>query len=149
MLNIAIIGASTHWTPALATDLMLTFSEPIEFRLVDIDPGVLELGAAWGEMATARHGRRDSFRTFRNRRDALREADAVLITLSTGGLDASERDIAICERYRIYPTVGDSIGPTGWSRALGTSRSSWASPTTAPSCARGRCSPTCPTLLPR
>ena len=41
-------------------------------------------------------------------------ADAVLITISTGGLDAMAHDLAIPERYGIYATVGDTAGPGGW-----------------------------------
>ena len=118
MINIAILGTSTLWTPGLVTDLMLTFDDPIDFRLIDIDPEALRLGAEWGEMATVKHGRRDQFRTFTDRRAALHDADAVIITLATGGLDVDERDINICERYRIYPTVGDSTGPSGWGRTV-------------------------------
>ena len=36
MINIAILGASTSWTPGLVTDLMNVFEEKIEFHLIDI-----------------------------------------------------------------------------------------------------------------
>jgi alpha-galactosidase len=45
-------------------------------------------------------------------------ADFVLITISTGGLDAMAHDLAIPEAYGIYHTVGDTVGPGGWARAL-------------------------------
>lgn len=118
MPRICILGASTHWTPGLASDLMDVFKEPIEFRLIDIDPKTLKLCRAWGEAAVRHCRRKDTFRTFANRRAALPGADAVIITITTGGLDADERDIKIAEKYRIYPTVGDTSGPSGVGRAL-------------------------------
>jgi len=118
MINICILGASTSWTPGLATDLMCVFDEPLEIRLIDIDPRPAELCAEWGRAAAKHHGRKDRFIPYLDRRKALQGADAVIITLSTGGLDAMEHDIAIPEKYGIYATVGDTTGPGGWSRAI-------------------------------
>ena len=53
-----------------------------------------------------------------NAETALKGADFVLIAISTGGLDAMQHDLAIPERYGIYHTVGDTVGPGGWSRAM-------------------------------
>lgn len=118
MFTICIIGASTSWTPGLVTDLMSVFEEELEIRLVDINPHNAELCRQWGEAATKFCGRRDKFFACSDRRSALKGADAVLITLSTGGLDAMEHDLAIPEKYGIYATVGDTAGPGGWSRAV-------------------------------
>ena len=117
MANICVIGASTGWTPTLATDLMSVFDEPLEIRLVDINPSVSRLMAEWGQEAAKYHGRADRFIPFEDRRAALKDADAILITISTGGLDAMEQDIKIPEKYGIFATVGDTAGPSGWSRA--------------------------------
>ena len=118
MANIVIIGASTSWTPGLVTDLMMAFDEALEIRLVDINPAHARLCAEWGEAANRHWGRRDRFVVSADRREALVDADAVLITISTGGLDMMEHDIAIPERYGIYATVGDTAGPGGWSRSI-------------------------------
>ena len=118
MTNMVIIGSSTGWTPTLTTDLMLSFDEPLEFRLVDLDPATAQLCAAWGNLATKHLGRRDRFIPFADRRKALKGADAVIITISTGGLDAMEQDIKIPEKYGVYATVGDTAGPGGWSRSI-------------------------------
>jgi hypothetical protein len=55
--NIVILGSSTSWTPTLATDLMLTLEEPLEFRLVDINPEPARLCAEWGSLAAKHLGR--------------------------------------------------------------------------------------------
>ena len=46
---ISVIGASTMWFPTVATDLLALFDEPVEFRLLDIDPISLARCARWGE----------------------------------------------------------------------------------------------------
>ena len=51
--------------------------------------------------------------TATDRLDGLRGARYVVITISTGGLDAMGRDLAIPERFGIYHTVGDTSGPGG------------------------------------
>jgi alpha-galactosidase/6-phospho-beta-glucosidase family protein len=48
---------------------------------------------------------------------ALDGADFVLVSISTGGLEAMRHDIEIPEKYGIWHTVGDTVGPGGWSRA--------------------------------
>jgi len=118
MATICIIGASRSWTPGLVSDLMHVFGEPLEVRLLDLDPAAAKLCAEWGEAATAHHGRKDRFIPLTDRKEALKGADAVLITLSTGGLDAMTPDIAIPEKYGIFSTVGDTAGPGGWSRSI-------------------------------
>jgi len=119
MLNICILGSSTGWTPYLLPDLLEVFDEPLEVRLIDIDPRPAKLCAEYGEVASKHRGRnKDKYITFTDRKKALKDADAILITLSTGGLDAMEQDIKIPEKYGIYATVGDTAGPGGWSRSI-------------------------------
>jgi alpha-galactosidase len=106
--------------PAVVTDLMAVFAEPLEFRVVDVNPAAAEIAVAFGEAANRGHGRQDRFVATTDRREALRGADAVVLTLSVGGLDALEQDLAIPEKYGIYATVGDTTGPAGWSWAVRT-----------------------------
>jgi alpha-galactosidase len=49
---------------------------------------------------------------------AIEGADAVILCISTGGLDAMEHDIEIPKKYGILQPVGDSTGPGGISRTL-------------------------------
>lgn len=118
MINICFLGSSTGWVPGLATDLMEVFDEPLEIRLVDIDPEAARLCAEWGEAANKHWGRKDRFIPFSDRRKALEGADAVVITISTGSFDAMEYDLVIPEKYGIYATVGDTAGAGGWSRSI-------------------------------
>ena len=118
MANICILGASLSWAPTLVTDLITVFDEPLEIRLVDIDPAAAQKCAEWGAAANKHHSRKDKYICCPDRRSGLTGADAVIITLATGGLAAMEHDLLIPEKYGIYATVGDTAGVGGWSRAL-------------------------------
>jgi len=118
MKKICVLGASYGWTRTLVNDLLSVFKEPIEVRFIDIVAEAAEICAKWGEAASKSYGRADRYVPFTDRRAALNGADAVLITLSTGGLDAMENDVAIPEKYGIFATVGDTAGPGGWSRSI-------------------------------
>ena len=49
---------------------------------------------------------------------AHRDADFVILCVSIGGLAAMRNDIEIPERYGIYQSVGDTVGPGGLARGL-------------------------------
>ena len=55
-----------------------------------------------------------------DRRQALKGADYVVITIQVGGKAQWEADIGIPERYGVGQCVGDTIGPGGTSAVLGT-----------------------------
>ncbi len=118
MTRIVFLGASVNWVPRLMTDLLAVFPEPLDVHFVDLDPAPAETCRAWGEEANRAFGRRDRYEGTLDRRAALRGADAVLITLSTGGFPAMANDLAIPEADGIFATVGDTCGPAGWSRSL-------------------------------
>jgi len=118
MPRISFIGCSTAWIPTVATDLMCVFEEPIEFRLIDLNPDAAKLGAEWIEAATKHRSRKDTAIPTTDRREGITDADAVIIALAVGGLDAMEQDLLIPEKYGILTTVGDTTGPSGWARAI-------------------------------
>jgi len=106
------------WSKTLLADLMSVFTEPLEIRFIDLLAEPAERCCRWGRAVSERMGRADRFEAYTDRRKALEGAQAVMITLSTGGLDAMEQDIAIPEKYGVYATVGDTAGPGGWSRSI-------------------------------
>lgn len=55
-----------------------------------------------------------------DRREALREADYVIITVMVGGYDHYHSDVAIPAKYGVYQTVSDTIGPGGVFRTVRT-----------------------------
>jgi alpha-galactosidase len=106
------------WTPTLVGDILAVFGEAVEIRFIDLNAEAAEICAFWSEAKSKSCGRADKVGAYADRRAALAGADAVLITLSTGGLGAMENDIAIPEKYGIKATVGDTAGPGGWSRSV-------------------------------
>lgn len=118
MVKIAILGSSLYWSPTVCTNLMSRFDEQIEFRLIDVNPRNLEIVANWGAAANKNFNRNDLYPTFTKRADGLKDADAVIITISTGGLEVMKHDTKLPEKYGIFTTVGDTAGPSGWSRSI-------------------------------
>ena len=118
MKKICVLGSSLMWTPTLVGDILAVFGEAVEIRFIDLNAETAEICASWGEAKSKSCGRADKYGAYTERGEALEGADAVLITLSTGGLAAMENDIAIPEKYGIFATVGDTAGPGGWSRSI-------------------------------
>ena len=115
-------GGSNQWIPKLVKDMLLTPAlSGAEFVLLDINKkasdrnkefleklvGQLELGA-----------KKPQFVSTESQSHALKGANYVIVTISTGGLKAMAHDLAIPEDYGIYHTVGDTAGPGGWSRLI-------------------------------
>jgi len=118
--RIAMIGGGSYnWVPRLSTDIMLTPGlENAEFRLLDIN---LQAAKEVASACRANAERWELPATFAPTKDeprALDGADFVVITISTGGLDAMQPDVHLPEKYGIFQTVGDTVGPGGWSRGL-------------------------------
>lgn len=112
-------GGSYNWCPRLLSDLIQT-DELTGSEIVLLDPN---LKAAGEVKAAAEYMARTLNRKFRftctsDERIAFKNADFIIITISTGGLEMMRHDIEIPDKYGIYQTVGDSVGPGGWSRLL-------------------------------
>jgi len=118
--KICMIGGGSYgWSPKLVRDILVAPPlQEAEFRLLDLDLNAARTIAAVGKRY-CREWRLDAtFRALKNADRALDGADFVVITISTGGLDAMAHDLRIPERYSIFQTVGDTVGPGGWSRSL-------------------------------
>lgn len=119
-MKIAFIGGgSVQWTPKIVTDLAL--SETLagaELVLHDIDAAALELLACACKRIVTQVGGSLQVRTTLDRADALRDADYVILCVAIGGLSAVRNDLEIPERYGIYQSVGDTVGPGGLARGL-------------------------------
>jgi len=115
---VLIGGGSLRWTPPLATDLFLTESlDGSELVLVDIDAEAAELMQRYCRMIGEQIGC-DWRVSVQNLESALDGADGVCVSISTGGFDAMHLDYTVPERFGIYHTVGDTVGPGGISRTL-------------------------------
>jgi len=116
---IIVGGGSSAWGPKLISDLMLPPSIPDStYILHDINIANAERVARFSRKLMGELGVSATIETETDPDKALKEADFVIITISTGGLEAMAHDLEIPEEYSIYQTVGDTVGPGGWARAL-------------------------------
>jgi alpha-galactosidase/6-phospho-beta-glucosidase family protein len=111
-------GGSYNWMPKLLGDLALTPDLEGSIVLHDLNPTAMEDIAAYGRKALASIGSRFSIETTTDLERALDDAEFVVVTITTGGLDSMALDLDIPEKYGIYQSVGDTVGPGGLSRAL-------------------------------
>lgn len=112
-------GGSSGWSPKLLADLMLTPSlSDSTYILHDLNVANAERILRFGRKLSQELGSAAIIESEADPEKAFAGADFVLITISTGGLDAKAHDLAIPEEYGIYHTVGDTVGPGGWARTL-------------------------------
>ena len=111
-------GGSYNWMPKLLGDLALTADLAGTVVLHDINPAALDDIERYGRRVFQKTGSHFSIETTTDLDRALEGAQFVVVTITTGGLDTMALDLDIPERYGIFQSVGDTVGPGGLSRAL-------------------------------
>lgn len=118
----AFIGSgSLEFTRDLVRDI-LTFEafQDCEIALMDIDSKRLAYSKkAVEKIIAGGHYQAKVFAT-QNRREALKDADGVLITILQGGVEVWRHDVEIPKKYGVDLCVGDTRGPAGIFRFLRT-----------------------------
>lgn len=115
---VIIGGGSLQWAPRLALDLFMTEAlNGSRLVLVDIDQDALQLIKPYCQML-ADQVKADWTIETSELDAALDGADGVCVCISTGGYEAMNHDYTIPEKYGVYHTVGDTVGPGGISRVL-------------------------------
>ena len=121
-MKIAIVGGGSYcWTPTLFRDIIFTPGlEGSEIVLDDINKTHLDDLYRCCQAILAQTGKSKAFRVkaTQNKTTALRGADYVILTITTGGYDSMAHDLAIPYKYGVWQPVGDTTGPGGLSRAL-------------------------------
>jgi alpha-galactosidase len=119
-MKITIVGGgSFQWVPTLTTDLALMPSvHGAEVVLLDINEDRLARTAPVVEHVSELSGARFSVQATTDQRAALRDADFVLVNITTGGFESMGLDLDIPWRYGIRQPGGDTMGPGGINRAL-------------------------------
>lgn len=119
-LKIVVVGGGSYnWSPTILCDLMHK-AGPGACEVVLLDhnaEAAYEIQKAM-ERVSSDHGKDFRFTVAGSEEEAFPDADFVIITISTGGLEMMEHDVTIPDKYGIFQTVGDSVGPGGWSRLL-------------------------------
>lgn len=112
-------GGSVQWTTGLVVDMVLTKTlAGADLVLHDIDPGALDLLSRACKRIVDQLNGDLQITTTMERAIALRDADFVILCVSIGGLPAMRNDLEIPERYGVYQSVGDTVGPGGLARGL-------------------------------
>jgi galacturan 1,4-alpha-galacturonidase len=118
-LKITLVGGGSYgWTPNLLRNLFgMADLRGSEVMLYDLNPEALGLAFRLAERYREQYGGL-TVRQTTDQTEALRDADFVTVTITTGGLRAMRPDLEIPARYGIWQAVGDTTGPGGLVRAL-------------------------------
>lgn len=119
-VTIAYIGGgSINWALGLMADLAADTTLDAEVRLYDIDVAAAgenaRLGARFAEVSQGRPAR---YTTAPTLEAALTGADVVVVSILPGSFADMAEDVNIPARYGITQSVGDTVGPGGFVRAL-------------------------------
>ena len=122
MPKIVFIGAGSFgFTRGLVRDL-LTFPllENSEIALVDINKERLSFARRACQKIIDQGNYPAKITATTDRREVLKGADAVMVTILNGSTNVWQHDILIPKKYGIDTNVGDTRGPSGIFRALRT-----------------------------
>ncbi len=120
-LKIAYIGGgSREWARKLMIDLALCPDLTGEALLYDIDMDSARLNEELGNWIQVQPGVVSSWRylALSTLRDALQNADFVIISIQPGPLELMAEEIAHAEEYGLFFPVGDTTGAPGLIRGL-------------------------------
>lgn len=116
-LKIAYIGGGSRgWAWKLMDDLSKANDLCGEVSLYDIDFAAAQANETIGALS----GGNFTYRAYASPKDALTGADFVIISITPGTFDEMSSDVHTPEKYGIYQSVGDTVGPGGILRALRT-----------------------------
>ena len=115
-------GGSRGWAWGFMTDIALDGGVEGSVRLYDIDRDAAEKNRIIGEKISAhpkavshwRYSVADSLQS------ALTDADFVIISILPATFDEMESDVHAPEALGVYQSVGDTVGPGGFMRAMRT-----------------------------
>lgn len=118
--RITIIGAGGFVFPFRLVGDLLSFPALCSARLclMDINAERVQRTASAAQELANHHGLSVDIVATTDRREALRDADVVIITFQVGGIDSYRHDVEIPRRYGVDQTVGDTVGPGGIFRFL-------------------------------
>lgn len=122
-LKVAYIGGGSRgWAWTFMTDLALETQLSGTIKLYDIDEDAARNNEYIGNKLSAREDTvgKWNYVTYKNLKEALTDADFVIISILPGTFDEMESDVHLPERVGIYQSVGDTVGPGGLVRALRT-----------------------------
>jgi alpha-galactosidase len=120
MRKITIVGAGGYVFPIRLTVDILSFPELQDslLYLYDIDAERLARTRRLIDGIVERNSLPTRVEAGLDRREALREADYVIVAFQVGGVEAYRWDVEIPRQYGLDQCVGDTLGPGGVFRGL-------------------------------
>ena len=118
--KIAMIGAGGVVFPLRLMGDLLSFPalQNAIYSLMDLDLGRAEHTASQARELTAHYGFTAQIAATDDQREALRDADYVIVTFMVGGVDIYRHDMEIPRKYGVDQRIGDTLGPGGVFRFL-------------------------------
>jgi alpha-galactosidase len=118
--KITIIGGGSYsWGPQFIRDIAITPQlAGSKIVLHDLNPEPLDIVHALGEKILGLVSGENTVEKTLSLDEALQDADFVILTITTGGLEAMRYDLEIPEKYGVFHSVGDTVGPGGLARSL-------------------------------
>lgn len=115
-------GGSRGWAWGLMSDLCQEDQLSGTVRLYDIDYEAAERNAIIGNRLNEQndHGAHWVYEASRTLEEVLHGVDFIIISILPGTFDEMESDVHGPQRYGVYQSVGDTVGPGGLMRALRT-----------------------------
>ncbi len=120
MATVAMIGAgSLVFCKTLMSDFLATPAlAGSEYRLMALTHTRLDTMKAFVERMIADNGVQATVTATTDRREALRDADYVVVMLQAGGVAEFRQDYEIPLKYGVDQCIADTMGPGGVFRAL-------------------------------
>ncbi len=122
-IKIAYIGGGSKlWARTFMSDLAVAENLSGEIALYDIDMEASERNARIGGYINKdpRTKSKFEYRLYERLEDSLDGADFVVISILPGTFREMRSDVHTPEKYGIYQSVGDTVGPGGILRAMRT-----------------------------
>jgi len=119
-MNATIVGGgSPLWGKSLAPDLCIHSHEDMGgvLTLYDLNPEALAVAKQYYRRCNEAGGSRWEIKTTTDLYSAMNNADYVITTFNHGGLRGTEIDLTVPDKFGIVQIVGDTVGPSGLSRA--------------------------------
>jgi len=119
-VNIAYIGGGSRgWAWGLISDLAAQEELTGTVYLYDIDYEAAKCNEIIGNSIKEENYTKGAwnYKAVKSIKEALADADFVIISILPGTFDEMESDVHAPEKYGIYQSVGDSVGPGGQFRA--------------------------------
>jgi alpha-galactosidase len=117
--KLVFVGASYQFVHKVLRDMLLVGGfDDMHITLHDISPEPLGVvGDLLQRIITQKKSHITLDRTL-DLGEALKGADVVVLSITTGGQESDFRSVEVCAKYGIPVGVGDTLGPTALSRCL-------------------------------